>query len=406
MFTDKISKQFFFVIHRLIGFFDFRQPVYMIRDAHVICQIGISKFNHFVDRISFIDVQADTFFGKSVLFSCGENWRSMRSIITPTLSGSKIRNMFECFIAKTAHKFIQSLVTKSQHGCGQGHYEMTHLFDCYSADIIVSFAFGLEINSFENPTNEFLVNGKIATYFSGFKPTIRIFLLTLFPNLMQAINFGLVPQRFKRFIKSIVLDTMKERTEKQILRSDLINTLMVIRNERLTDDEIVAQCFISLMAFDDPANTMAFMAYELALNQDIQQKLYEEIRTVSESLEGGQLTFDALSRLKYLDQVIDETLRKWPPNTLTTRQCTKDTVLDLGDGKKLNIERGMGIWIPISAVHNDPNNFENPTKFDPERFNQENKSKIKPGSFIPFGIGPRQCYGECIAFFCFFIIFR
>ena len=190
---------------------------------------------------------------------------------------------------------------------------------------------------------------------------------------MQAINFELVPQRIKQFFKSAVFDTMDERAKRRIFRPDLIQVLMAVRNERIkyhhskvnvdkelnsennrawTDDELVAQCFACFLgSFDSVAYVVAFMVYELALNQQIQQKLYNEIQTINQSLNGGPLTYDALSKLKYLDQVIDETLRKWPPTTFTSRKCTKDIKLNLGDGKKVSIERGIMILLPISGVH-------------------------------------------------------
>lgn len=160
-----------------------------------------------------------------------------------------------------------------------------------------------------------------------------------------------------------------------------------------TDDEIIAQCFLFFAAgFDTASTLMSFLAYELALNQDIQQKLYEEIREINGTLNGTRLTYDTLSMMKYFDQVISEALRKWPPAIFTNRKCTKDYEYDL-DGNKVLIERGKSVWIPIYSIHHDAELYENPEKFDPERFNDENKKKIKPGSYIPFGIGPRNCIG-------------
>lgn len=383
----------------------------MTRDASVITQIGITHFDHFVDRIPFVDIQSDTMYGKSLLLMSGDQWRVMRSNLAPAFTGSKMRNMFG-FVRENAFNFTQSLIKQSQQS-NSIRSEMRDLFSCFASEIMASSTMGLEINSVENPTNGFLVHGKRAADFSGLKTGMRILLLAWFPWLMRILNFEFVPQRVREFFKSTLLHTMDERTKRQIFRPDIVNTLMTIRNERLksqcekaktyktysnwTDDELAAQCFCCfVVGFDTLASVLAFMAYEVALNQEIQQKLYEEVRTVNESLGGGHLTYDALSKLKYLDQVIDETLRKWPPVSLSSRKCTKDVELDLGNSKNVRIEQGTGIWIPVSAVHYDPKNFVNPSKFDPERFSEENEQKIKPGSYIPFGIGPRQCPGMLI----------
>lgn len=52
------------------------------------------------------------------------------------------------------------------------------------------------------------------------------------------------------------------------------------------------------------------------------------------------------------------------------------------------------LFVPIYSISNDPKYFPNPDVFDPERFSDENKHKITPGTYLPFGIGPRNCIGE------------
>ena len=58
------------------------------------------------------------------------------------------------------------------------------------------------------------------------------------------------------------------------------------------------------------------------------------------------------------------------------------------------IRKGESIMIPIQCIHRDSEYYENPEKFDPERFSEENRHKIKPMTYMPFGAGPRNCIGE------------
>lgn len=95
---------------------------------------------------------------------------------------------------------------------------------------------------------------------------------------------------------------------------------------------------------------MSFMAYELVANQDIQQKLYEEISQVEKELDGKLLTYEALQGMKYMDQVVCEALRKYPPAPMTDRICTKDYEINC-DGKKFTIEKGSSFVIPIWGIH-------------------------------------------------------
>lgn len=90
-----------------------------------------------------------------------------------------------------------------------------------------------------------------------------------------------------------------------------------------------------------------------------------------------------------------EVLRKWPPAPFVDRKVSKRYKVEGKDGESdMYLEDGDVIGIPIAAYHHDPQFFPNPGTFDPERFNEENKSKMNPLTFIPFGIGPRNCIGQ------------
>jgi cytochrome P450 len=85
-----------------------------------------------------------------------------------------------------------------------------------------------------------------------------------------------------------------------------------------------------------------------------------------------------------------------PPAPLLDRMCCKNVTFPNHD---LQIEEGTTIMIPVYGLHFDPNYFTDPEKFDPERFTEENKSKIKPFTYLPFGEGPRNCIGNIDHFF-------
>lgn len=76
------------------------------------------------------------------------------------------------------------------------------------------------------------------------------------------------------------------------------------------------------------------------------------------------------------------------------RLCVKPYVIEGDDGLKININVGDVVWIPILGRHRDPDFFPNPMKFDPERFSDENKHNILNTTYIPFGLGPRNCIGK------------
>lgn len=141
---------------------------------------------------------------------------------------------------------------------------------------------------------------------------------------------------------------------------------------------------------------MGFMGYELAVNPEVQEKLFEEIRSMEDNLDGKTINYDQIQGLRYMDQVVCETLRKWPAAPVTDRICVKDYEVEFDD-KKFTVEKGVSFMIPIYGLHRDPAYFPEPLKFDPERFSEENQGNIDPDTYLPFGIGPRNCIGSRFA---------
>jgi cytochrome P450 family 6 len=99
-----------------------------------------------------------------------------------------------------------------------------------------------------------------------------------------------------------------------------------------------------------------------------------------------------------------ESLRKYPPIPFITRTCVKDYNIPDTDAV---LEKGRRVLVPILGVHHDEEYYPDPHRFDPDRFNEENKRARNPYSYIPFGEGPRTCIGEYlqypkIPFYCFF----
>lgn len=144
-----------------------------------------------------------------------------------------------------------------------------------------------------------------------------------------------------------------------------------------------------LAGFAGLATQFCFMVHELALNLDVQERLYEEICETHEQMNGKQVTYEALQKMKYLDAVICETLRKWPAVGLLDRCVNKQYLMEDNDSTKMLLQPNDVVWFSIYALHRDPEYYPNPDVFDPVRFSDENKKNIRSGSYLPFGIGPR-----------------
>jgi cytochrome P450 family 9 len=154
--------------------------------------------------------------------------------------------------------------------------------------------------------------------------------------------------------------------------------------------DIAANCFVFIFAgFDTLSTAVHFLGHELAMNPDIQSKLIQEIDDLNESLEGEDPTYENIQKMEYMDMVISEVLRKWPPVAILDRMCTKEFVMRNSDGTEVLLKPGNAIIIPSLAIMRDPKHYPDPEKFDPERFSLENRKNINESTYIPFGIGPR-----------------
>lgn len=133
------------------------------------------------------------------------------------------------------------------------------------------------------------------------------------------------------------------------------------------------------------------MGHELACDPDIQQRLYEEVAEIRRALDGAPITYEALQKMRYMDMVVSETLRRWPPISGTDRQVSKRYRMENSDGTVVELTPDDAVWFAIYGIHTDAAYWPNPEKFDPERFSEENRRNIRPGTFIPFGSGQRSC---------------
>lgn len=85
------------------------------------------------------------------------------------------------------------------------------------------------------------------------------------------------------------------------------------------------------------------------------------------------------------------------PGGLLFRLCTEEKTLKDYNNKELVVEKGSTVLIPIYSIHRDPDNYESPNEFKPQRFSEENggvKRYKEKGVWLPFGEGPRICLGK------------
>ncbi|XP_037941265.1 probable cytochrome P450 6a13 [Teleopsis dalmanni] len=157
-------------------------------------------------------------------------------------------------------------------------------------------------------------------------------------------------------------------------------------SDPLTMEEMTAQTFLFFVAGSETSSSvMGFSLYQLALNPDIQEKARTEMNEVM-AQHDGKLTYEAVQDMKYLLQVMYETVRMYTVTPFLLRQAVSDYKVP---NSNYVIQKGTTVIMPMDALHYDPDIYPDPQRFDPERFSTKETEKRHPMTFLGFGKGPR-----------------
>ncbi|XP_026475344.1 cytochrome P450 9e2-like [Ctenocephalides felis] len=416
---------------RFYGVFQLRMPAVMIKDPELIRQIGVKDFDNFPNHRPFITDDVDPMFGNVMLNLQDQKWRDMRATLSPAFTGSKMRNMFRLLSECTEQ--MADFMKKEIDTKGPQSLELKNLYTRATTDVIASTAFGLKVNSLKEKDNLFYRMGQRFN-FGGALTVMKLFAHIMFPKVMKFFKIALADDESSNFFRSLVGDTIALREKENIHRPDMIQLLMQAKKGALrhevpknedhnddnvdagfatvaeshvtkshttkrvwTDDELTAQAMIFFLAgFDTTSTVLCFLTHELALHPEIQQRLQQEIDDICDSIE-DKPSYETVVHMKYLDMVVSESLRLWPPLAVTDRVCIKPYEIEDYEGNKFEVRKGEVVLYPIYYLQRDEKYYENPDKFDPERFSDDNKHKIKPFTYMPFGVGPRNCIASRFA---------
>ncbi|XP_013172507.1 PREDICTED: probable cytochrome P450 9f2 [Papilio xuthus] len=375
---DAVYKKF--PDERYIGYTQGTTPIILIRDPEIIKSITVKDFDHFVDHRQFLSEDVEPLIGSSLFFMKGDKWRDMRTTLSPAFTGSKMRLMMP-FMTEISESMVEYLKDYALEDI-----DVCDLMRRYSNDVIASCAFGCQVNSVKDKENEFYKTGQSLFEMTTLQRT-KLILSMYFPSLAKNLGLKVFKEKDISFFQNLVKDTMEYREKNNIERPDMIQLL-----------KQASQVFIFFFAgFETSATTLSMTIHELAVNPLVQEKLYEEIKIFQETK--GKLLYENINDLKYLDCVINETLRKWSPALIMDRVCTKPYELPppREGGKPTKLNPGDYVYNMVNSIHLDPKHYPEPDVFQPERFSEENKHEIKPFTFTPFGIGPRTCIGTRFA---------
>lgn len=401
IFTDIYNA---FPNEKVVGAFKFRAPALLIRDPDLVHKILVTDFNSFRNNDIELDEDIDPILGKNIFVKKDDIWKKNRALITPAFTSNKIKAIFPQMVA-VSKDFADYL---SKH---PGELQIKHTMARYTTEIVARCAFGIESNCFKEDKPTMHELGKLL-FEPDFLKGIKIMSFFVLPNLAKRLHLKVVPDNVNQFFQNILKDVIVYRQQHGIQRNDLVQYLIDVKKKTIevekgnvksdivtktyTDDDVLSGCVMFFVeGYETSSVVLTNILYELAMHRDVQEKVRSEI---GEVLNKGELTFEAVSEMHYLNCVLAETNRILPVGLMLQKRCTEPYEMDVGKSELLKIEKDTSIVIPLYGIHNDPKYWEDPDLFKPERFaNKKDISAKAKGLFIPFGDGPRMCIGVRIA---------
>ncbi|XP_054722244.1 cytochrome P450 3A24-like [Uloborus diversus] len=399
---------------KISGAVAFGNPTLLVGDPDLLKDVLIKDFHNFHYRRDM--KLGDDLFDNIVMSMKGDDWKRVRTIITPVFTTKRLKMM-----TNVMNECAQTVMNEFEKKLADdGIIDAKTSFGAFTLDVIARAAFATRINSINEPGNEFVQHAK--KIFGDFSMISFILMLFLPSWISRRIPMG--GRSSWEFFRDVTLNVIKERKQKGKKYNDVLQLFMdtleedieknakhetpkieiiedeedqygsifnkelshALRYKTLSQDEVIAQCVLFFsVGYETTAATLTFVAYSLALNPECQEKLIQEVDSAFRNHK--EMSYDVIRDMKYLDCVVSETLRMYPALIMSERTASEDYELkDTG----LTIEKGNAISFPIYAMHHDPEYFPEPEKFKPERFIEPSHH---PLAYLPFGAGPRNCLG-------------
>ncbi|XP_012057976.1 PREDICTED: cytochrome P450 6j1-like [Atta cephalotes] len=383
--------------HSMVGIYNFTSPALMIIEPALVKMVLQTHFSSFAENAVHIDKESDSLLSYNPFGLSGEKWLKSRKRLTYAFSSMRLKILLESVkkVCATMENYMDKKLSNKET-----EFELKSLFSKYSAQVVAASGFGVDGYCFDDDKKDISFRKLGQAIFKPSKRSIIAYVLVfLIPSLNKIFKLSLIPKHVDNFFRTLVAELMEQRRKDGIPRNDFLYLMAELErtegdkfdNEMLTGQ---AMSFV-LDGYETSSSVMSFVGFYLARYPKIQEKLREEVIAVFNKY-NSEITYEGLREMTYMDQVINETLRLIPAELLMKKRCTQEFELKGSDGVVCRVSPGMEIFIPVQALHKDPQYWENPKEYDPERFNSDRK-QIDKFTFLPFGEGPRICVGMRMA---------
>ncbi|MEZ5787930.1 MAG: cytochrome P450 [Xanthobacteraceae bacterium] len=197
-------------------------------------------------------------------------------------------------------------------------------------------------------------------------------------------------ERLHAILDDLIVEARKTPGKSDDLMSYLINATDPETGKPMSAVDVRNNLMTFITAgHETTALALTWTFYLLSLHPEIEARVRREIAVVTG---GDHVRPDHIDALVYTNQVVQESMRLYPPAALIVRAALRDVVLD-----NEQIGAGTTVYVPVYAVHRHERLWREPDRFDPGRFDPDAAKSIDRYSYLPFGAGPRTCIGQNFA---------
>ncbi len=229
------------------GIYFFVTPNVVITDLELIKNVLIREFDNFHNRGLYFNEKDDPL-GAQLFTIEDAEWKKLRGKLTPTFSSGKMKMMFE-----TVTDIADIMQKQFDKDSKSGMVEVKETLAKFTTDVIGNVAFGLEMNSINDPDAEFRKMGKKIFQMDA-NTQIKIILMTTFRTLARKLRMTLFPAEVADFFVKTIRETVTYRQENNIQRNDVMNLLIDLLDNgkkqegKISFNELAANCFVFFFA--------------------------------------------------------------------------------------------------------------------------------------------------------------
>lgn len=340
--------------------------VYCINDAHEVRQLLLRRHTKYHKGPGFERVKM--LLGNGIIVSDGDVWRRSRTMIQPSFSRQKIHRLTDLMV-ECARTLYQRWTTVAESG---GSINITEETSVFALDLILITIFGDDARQWieSNEENPFAFLSEDST---------------------RDLSVVLKVRKLREMLSQLIVERQQRDTADDVDFMAMYMRATDKQGNPFSESELLDELVTLVVAgFETSANTLNWAWYLLATHSDIEARLMDEAR--AQVPDSTAVTAEAAAEMVYTQQVLEETLRLYPPVWLFSRRAHIDDELT-----DFDVPPGTDIYLSPYVLHRTDQYWPQPDRFDPSRFELGDKPK-KDRPYFPFSLGPRRCVGEYFSF--------